>query len=253
MRNVRKRIEREGNIMSIYRCAVCGSSRVVPETKQEGYNKKQGILGMALFGLGGAVAGTSGNTAVYYHCADCGHTLNRCMSGVDKEFLEKYLLEPTNVAYIGRLREYKKQYPNIEWEEPIKEKSDNIKFSIQDEEPCTYEEHKKQLEEHKQRIEKFRKEVEETRPQQIDVARAILDVLYKTEKPCTISEIYSILFQECQEKAIEGVVYSNQRLSAAAMQLVNNRIIEKNIENKKAYFKAIPNSKDEAIKMLEKI
>ena len=239
--------------MSIYRCAVCGSSRVVPETKQEGYNKKKGIMGMALFGLKGAVAGTSGNTVVYYHCAACGHTLNKCMSEIDKKFLEQYLLKPTDEVSIMRLREYKKQYPNIEWEEPTKEKSDNIKLSIQDEEPYTYEEHKKKLEEHKQQIEKFRKELEGTRPQRIDVAIAILNVLYKTEKPCTISEIYSILFQESQEKAIEGVIYSNQRLSAAAMQLVNNRIIEKIIENKKVYFKAIPNSKDEVIKMLEKI
>ena len=57
------------------------------------------------------VAAASENTVVYYYCADCGHTLNRCMSGVDKEFLEKYLLEPTNAAYVNRLREYKKQYP----------------------------------------------------------------------------------------------------------------------------------------------
>lgn len=231
--------------MSIYRCAVCGSSKVVPETKQEGYNKKKGIMGMALFGLGGAVAGTSGNTVVYYHCADCGHTLNRCMSGVDKEFLEKYLLEPTNAAYVNRLREYKKQYPNIEWEEPIKEQDNNVEISRQNAYEKYNEEHKKQAEEIQRMRAEYAQELEEVRQQKIPVEMAILNALYKAEKPCTILEMQKI--------ELSCMIYSNQKLSAAARQLVEKKVIEKIIENCKVYFKAIPDSKDEAVKMLGNI
>lgn len=311
--------------MSIYRCAVCGSSRVVPETKQEGYNKKQGILGMAVFGLGGAVAGTSGNTVVYYHCADCGHTLNRCMSGVDKELLEKYLLEPTNAVCESGLREYKKQYPNIEWEEPKKEENISAEILMQEnqtslfstyknidvnilvailgalyeaEKPCTIlqmqnsdefckkyseeqlnfvaewlvsvkviekinknfrvyfrtlvgekeakkiirEYHEKELEEIRQKGEIKISEIH-NKAKDIKFAQiAILNALYRAERPCTIFEMQSIE-ASCRQ-------YSNQKLQAVARRLADGNIVEKIIENNKAYFKAIPKSKDEAIKML---
>ena len=62
------------------RCAVCGSTRVVVERKKEGFNQKKGMLGGMLFGTTGAiVGGASGNETIYYHCGDCGHTLNKCM------------------------------------------------------------------------------------------------------------------------------------------------------------------------------
>ncbi len=148
--------------MSLYRCAVCGSGNVVPETKQEGYNKKKGIMGMALFGLGGAVAGTSGNTVVYYHCAACGHTLNRCMSEIDKKFLEQYLLEPAKAANVNMLRNYKKQYPNIEWEEPVLSAQSTSDFDD------------------------VIRENEVTQSMEEDVLNAIT----KIGKPCLISEIH---------------------------------------------------------------
>ena len=56
MQNVLKKIEREVKFMSLYRCAMCGSTKIVLETKQEGYNKKKGIWGAVLFGGIGALA-----------------------------------------------------------------------------------------------------------------------------------------------------------------------------------------------------
>ena len=76
------------------------------------------------------------------------------------------------------------------------------------------------------------------------IAMAILNALYTAEKPCTITEMRTI-------ESCEG--YSNQSLSAIARELVNCNIVERIIENNKMYFKAIPDSKDEAIKMLGKI
>lgn len=231
--------------MAIYRCAVCGSSRVVPETRQEGYNKKHGIIGMALFGLGGAVAGASGNTVVYYHCADCGHTLNRCMSGVDKEFLEKYLLEPTNAAYIMRLRAYKKQYPNIEWEETTKEKNDSSKISMQDNNwSYPNEEHIKQLEERRQK-EKADGRDYFSKYSNYALNTNVLEALYQIGEACTMSEM-----KENNEFLRK---YTNQELSVPLRHLHNLKIIEKTIENHEIYYEAIPSSKEEAIKLLPEL
>lgn len=94
---------------------MCGSSKIVPETKQEGYNKKKGIWGAVLFGGIGALAGTSGNTVTYYHCGDCGAVLNRTMIPAEKESIERCLASPD--TFESSLKSYKEQYKNIEWEE----------------------------------------------------------------------------------------------------------------------------------------
>jgi hypothetical protein len=101
--------------MSLYRCAVCGSSKVTVESRQEGYNKKKGVIGTVLFGTAGAIAGVNGNVVNYYHCAECGHTLNKPMSNVEKDAIDSYLKNPS--IYKNLLNKYKKQYPNIEWYE----------------------------------------------------------------------------------------------------------------------------------------
>lgn len=114
--------------MALYRCAMCGSSKIVPETKQEGYNKKKGIWGAVLFGGIGALAGTSGNTVTYYHCGDCGQVLNRTMLPVEKESLERCLASPD--IFESSLKSYKERYKNIEWEEkPVASIPDNLTVS----------------------------------------------------------------------------------------------------------------------------
>ena len=170
---------------------------------------------MALFGLGGAMAGASGNTVVYFHCADCGHTLNRCMSAVDKEFLEKYLLEPTNAAYVGRLREYKKQYPNIEWEEPTIDDNSSVNTN-------------------QANINKDNLEKEDIH----DIEVAIINALYEIGMPCTIAEIQA-MDKSCKK-------YTIPHLSFAARCLVKANIIEKSIENNETCFSTILSSKKEA-------
>lgn len=61
------------------RCAVCGSKRITIETKKEGYDLKKGVIGQALIGIPGALAGINEKDTTYYHCADCGQVLNRAM------------------------------------------------------------------------------------------------------------------------------------------------------------------------------
>jgi len=117
--------------MSI-RCAVCGSKRVVTETKKEGYNIKKGIVGGILFGTTGSIiGGTNGNEVTYYHCADCGHTINKCMYDWETDEIDTAINNKDSLYYLNILRDKKKKYPNIEWDEKIEKKQDaNIQITV---------------------------------------------------------------------------------------------------------------------------
>lgn len=111
------------------RCAACGSTRVFQEYKKEGYNLKKGIIEAALFGSVGTLAGTTGNEVIYYHCTDCGQTLNRCMDEV--ELLElKFALDTQGMSddcFIERTKRMMQRYPNAGWNV---EKINNVQNNI---------------------------------------------------------------------------------------------------------------------------
>lgn len=56
--------------MSLHRCAACGSQNVVVDTQAGGvsYNYKKGIVGTAVFGVGGAVAGVESKSQEVFKC-----------------------------------------------------------------------------------------------------------------------------------------------------------------------------------------
>lgn len=111
--------------MSI-RCAVCGSKCVTIEVKNEGFNKKKGFIGIILFGLPGVIMGSNRNKVTYYHCDDCGSTLNYTMSSSESELIDECIMYPR--AEYNILIKKKVLYPNIEWpEENSKEKRRNKK------------------------------------------------------------------------------------------------------------------------------
>lgn len=66
--------------MSLYRCAACGSPRVVESSEQSGYSYSKGLLCTLILGGGGAAAGINGKTKKVYKCPDCGLTLDKPMS-----------------------------------------------------------------------------------------------------------------------------------------------------------------------------
>ena len=103
--------------MSMYLCAACGSSRVVSEKKKEGYHLKKGLIGTLFMGNVGALAGVNGNEVTYYHCADCGQTLNYVMSEYEQQSILFALENKDKYFYMDRLNNFKKKYKNIEWEE----------------------------------------------------------------------------------------------------------------------------------------
>lgn len=101
--------------MSLYRCAACGSNKVVTDKKNEGYSITKGVVGTALFGTGGAIMGANGKSNVYYHCAECGQTLSYSMPKSEKEVIDNAIANPE--AFTLFLKSQKKIYPNIEWNE----------------------------------------------------------------------------------------------------------------------------------------
>lgn len=67
-------------MISLYRCAACGSPRVVATTQKEGFSYVKGAVGTAVFGAAGAVAGLDGKKTQVFKCPDCGLELDHPMS-----------------------------------------------------------------------------------------------------------------------------------------------------------------------------
>ena len=68
----------------MYRCAACGSDKVVVGTVKDGYSFKKGVLGVAVFGAVGAVAGLDGKKHESYKCMACGMELAQPMDQATK-------------------------------------------------------------------------------------------------------------------------------------------------------------------------
>ena len=103
--------------MALYRCAACGSSHVVGDTKKEEFSVSKAVFGTALFGSLGALMGVKGKAQMYYHCAACGQVLSYTMSETQKGIID-YALEHKHMRrYVEDLDNLKKQYAGIEWSE----------------------------------------------------------------------------------------------------------------------------------------
>ena len=95
------------------RCIKCGSRKVSLVKMNEGYSFTKGIVGQAVLGPVGAVAGINGKTSQAYHCSECGQDEITVMPDV----IERFINEAIQKNDVRSLKDYKKQYPGIEWEE----------------------------------------------------------------------------------------------------------------------------------------
>ena len=102
--------------MSI-RCAMCGSKNVYIDSKKEGYNLKAGAIGTVLVGVPGALAGAVGNENTYYHCRECGQTLNKPMMDFESDCIDGWIRNSKH--HYDELKRMKRKYKNIEWEEGV--------------------------------------------------------------------------------------------------------------------------------------
>ena len=119
--------------MSMYRCAACGSPNVVTDTQKEGYSYTKGVIGTAVFGIGGAVAGINGKTVTVYKCPDCGLTLNYSMPFEIKTLIDVGVSAPAsrkNLQLNGVPIDWKSftsKYRNIEKDTVIVDDSSAVK------------------------------------------------------------------------------------------------------------------------------
>lgn len=98
--------------MTLYRCAGCGSSRVMVDKQTGGYSYSKGLLGSLLFGMGGAAAGVGGKSQTVYKCPDCGVTLTYCMPQEQLLKIERALIDPNFPMLEWKV--LKAQYKNLE-------------------------------------------------------------------------------------------------------------------------------------------
>ena len=103
--------------MALYRCAACGSPNVMKDIHSDGisYNYKKGIVGAAILGTGGAVAGLESKTSFVFKCPDCGITLTYPMAQEIKVIIDAGVndLLSRNISLFS-WSDLTEKYPNIE-------------------------------------------------------------------------------------------------------------------------------------------
>ena len=194
--------------MAMYRCAACGSSRVVTEQRQEQYyDTRKGLMGTMLMGSAGGLMGISTNTVTCYHCLACGQILSQPMNNQEKEMIDWYLEEPYRRSSF--LKEEKEKYPNIEWEDCDSGITDISKQTSMGDERSP-------------------EKIESEKKQRIDI-REITIKLLSGEVKKTLPELHKE----------SGLICGQQFYASELRRMVMAGIIEQEMGDRKTYF-ALP-------------
>lgn len=81
--------------MAMYRCANCGSPHVIKQEFDVQFSYKKALVGTAVFGAVGAVAGINGKRKYTYLCQDCGHQAALPMDDVTKNSIDRLVDVPS--------------------------------------------------------------------------------------------------------------------------------------------------------------
>lgn len=109
--------------MSLYRCAACGSQKVMLDTQYNGvgYDYLRGAVGTVVLGVGGAAAGIKSQNTQVYKCTECGITLSYTMPEEIKLAIDIGVLDEkarSNLKLANGIPMYwdvlKNQFKNIE-------------------------------------------------------------------------------------------------------------------------------------------
>lgn len=92
-------------------CAACGNPDIIVEDTKSGYSMGKGIVGVAVLGPVGAVAGLDGKKTTSYYCPKCGARLDHCMPDYQVNNILMMLKNPEmNRSAIEREHE---RFPNM--------------------------------------------------------------------------------------------------------------------------------------------
>lgn len=95
----------------VFWCAACGNPDIIVEDTKSGYSMGKGIVGAAVLGPVGAVAGLDGKKTTSYYCPKCGARLDHCMPDYQVSNILMMLKNPEmNRSAIEREHE---RFPNM--------------------------------------------------------------------------------------------------------------------------------------------
>ena len=106
--------------MALYRCAACGSPRVMVGSEKDGFSYKKAVAGTLVFGMPGVVAGLDGKAKQVYKCPDCGLTMDAPMAFDIKMLIDLGVMSETarNQLVLDGMKidwnTLKSRYKNIE-------------------------------------------------------------------------------------------------------------------------------------------
>lgn len=104
----------------MYWCAACGNPRVIIEKDKEGYSLAKGLVGSAVLGPVGALAGANGKEVTVFYCPKCGARLHKCMPEYEVSNILKLEKEARTSAFSkAELDKLRVKYPNMLWPEDL--------------------------------------------------------------------------------------------------------------------------------------
>lgn len=104
----------------MYWCAACGNPRVIIEKDKEGYSLAKGLVGSAVLGPVGALAGANGKEVTVFYCPKCGARLHKCMPEYEISNILKLEKEARTSAFSkAELDKLRVKYPNMLWPEDL--------------------------------------------------------------------------------------------------------------------------------------
>ena len=104
----------------MYWCAACGNPRVIIEKDKEGYSLAKGLVGSAVLGPVGALAGANGKEVTVFYCPKCGVRLHKCMPEYEVSNILKLEKEARTSAFSkAELDKLRVKYPNMLWPEDL--------------------------------------------------------------------------------------------------------------------------------------
>lgn len=104
----------------MYWCAACGNPRVIIEKEREGYSLTKGLVGSAVLGPVGALAGADGKEVTLFYCPKCGARLHKSMPENEVSIILRLLNEAKTSAFAkSALDKMREKYPNMLWPEEL--------------------------------------------------------------------------------------------------------------------------------------
>ena len=104
----------------MYWCAACGNPNVIVETEKDGYSLAKGLVGSAVLGPVGALAGADGKEVTVFYCPKCGARLHKCMPEHEVSNIIRLLKDAKTSSFAkSSLDKIKEKYPNMLWPEEL--------------------------------------------------------------------------------------------------------------------------------------